>query len=118
MTDFNNINSEKINQVPNLNFDGGMQGGNLPINNASHKEVKNLDNAHSALVGRSMIHKMEKLPQVSPEVAQSIKDSLASFKGNEKAVTASDAIFNAAVAKGASYKEAAELQQAAVEYLK
>ena len=58
------------------------------------------------------------LPSVSPETLQSIKSSIASFKGNEKAITAADAIFNAAIARGMSYEDAAKLQQAAAEHFK
>ena len=120
MTEFNNIGPDKIGQTPNLNFEGGAINDTFNANNIAHKEIKNLDQAHSALVGRSMIKRMEKtdLPKVSPETMQSIKSSIASFKGNEKAITASDAIFNAAIAKGASYEEAAKLQQAAAKHFK
>ena len=117
MTEFKNIGSDKIGQVPNLNFEGGATNDTYSVNNAPHKEIKNLDQAHSALVGRSMIQRTD-LPNVSPETLQSIKSSIASFKGNEKTITASDAIFNAAIARGMSYEDAAKLQQAAAEHFK
>lgn len=120
MTDLNNIGSDKLGQIQNLNFEGAATNDTYSVNNAPHKEIKNLDNAHAALVGRSMIKKMEKidLPKVSPETLESIKSSVASFKGNEKAITASDAVFNAAVANGVSYEDAAKLQQVATEHFK
>ena len=120
MTDFNNsIGHEKINQVSGLNFEGTKATPAAP-QNYEQKEIKNLDNAHSALVGRSMVKKMQKAaaPEFNPELVASVKESLTSFKGNEKAVGLSDKIFDAAIAKGYSYEQAAKMQAEAAAHFK
>ncbi len=124
MTDINsNIGADKINQVQNLNF-AGSGAENVQPQNYTDKEIKNLDNAHSALVGRSMVKKMQKQeqPKIDPilnsPLAERVKSDLVAFKGSERIVGLSDKIFEKALENGHSYEEAAKIQQEAVEYFK
>ena len=67
MTDINkHIGAEKINQIPNLNFEGGKKNIAAP-KNYTEKEIKNLDNDPSALVGRSMVKKCARLQILMPK---------------------------------------------------
>jgi len=120
MTDINNsIGADKVKQVPNMNFEGQKSISATP-QNYEQKEIKNLDNAHSALVGRSMVKKMQKTatPEFNPEVVAGVKESLASLKGNERTVAFAGKVFDVAIAKGYSYEQAAKMEAAAVEDFK
>ena len=119
MTEFNNIGSGEIKKVQNLNFEGSKHAPSVSSHH-EHKEIKNLDNAHSALVGRSMVKKYQKSPLagMNPELVASVKESLSSFKGNERIIAIGDKIFDAAIAKGLSYEQAAKLQAEALEHFK
>ena len=109
MTDINNnMGADKIQHVQNLKFDGLKPASDVQPKNYADKEIKNLDNAHSALVGRSMVKKVKKsdIPNFSGNLADNIKADLAELKANEKTVKQADALFNAAIQKGYSYDKA------------
>lgn len=116
MTEFNNIGSGEIKKVQNLNFEGSKNAPSVQ-HNYEQKEIKNLDNAHSALVGRSMIKKSP-LAGMNPELIAGVRESVASFKGNERIIALGDKIFDAAIAKGLSYEQAAKMQAEAIEHFK
>jgi len=116
MTEFNNIGSREIKKIQNLNFEGSKHAPSVE-HKYEQKEIKNLDNAHSALVGRSMIKKSP-LAGMDPELIAGVKESLASFKANQKIVALSDKIFDAAISSGQSYDQAAKMQAEFIEYFK
>ena len=122
MTDINkNLGADQIAKLHNINFEGAKSNAEIEApKNYTDKEIKNLDNAHSALVGRSMVKKYQKSPLagMNPELVASVKESLSSFKGNERIIAIGDKIFDAAIAKGMSYEQAAKLQAEALEHFK
>lgn len=108
MTDINkNVGADQIAKLHNLNFEGAKSTADVDApKNYTDKEIKNLDNDHSALVGRSMIKKMSKGPNFDGRIVGNIKADLKEFNENPELVTKADAVFNAALAKGYSYDKA------------
>ena len=112
MTDINNnMGADKIQHVQNLKFDGLKTASDVQPKNYADKEIKNLDNAHSALIGRSMVKKMKKadVPAFNGELTKNIKADLAELNANEKSVKQANALFETAIAKGYSYDKAAAM---------
>ncbi|MDD3593435.1 MAG: hypothetical protein PHX18_02290 [Candidatus Gastranaerophilales bacterium] len=116
MTDIHNHNINKLNQT-GLNFEGIQPKEAKHANQEAAKEIKNLDKAHSALVGRSMVNKTNKLA-FDGALAKSVKADLAELNANPQAVAASNAIFEAALKKGYSYEQAASMSRIAFEDFK
>ncbi len=118
MTDIsNNLGAEKIKQMHNLNSERSKVIAETP-QNYTKKEINNLDNDHSVLLGRSMVKKMEKGPNLSGETAQNIKQDLAELYANPELIKQADALFEAAIRRGYSYKEAAAIAREFVDFHK
>ena len=118
MTDINkHIGAEKINQIPNLNFEGGKKNI-VTAKNYTEKEIKNLDNDPSALVGRSMVKKMRKTPNFDAKTIQNIKGDLAELNANPGLIKKANAVFEAALAKGYPYDKASAIAREFVDSYK
>ncbi len=115
MTDINNnMGADKLKQVQNVNFKGLENNVNVAGKNYADKEIKNLDNAHSALVGRSMIKKSTKTQKTADvnfngQVAKNIKADLAELNANPELVAKAVAIGDLAMKKGYSYEQASAM---------
>ena len=99
-----------IGKISETNFDRNSvapSGGQ--IQNVPHKEIKNLDNAHSALVGRSMVKKMEKTPHFDGEIVAKVKKDLAELQTNYAKNKKAVAVEDIALAKGVPYDKALKM---------
>ena len=118
MTDINkHIGADKINQIPNLNFEGSKKVF-AAQKNYTEKEIKNLDNDPSALVGRSMVKKMKKTPNFNAQTIQNIKGDLAELNANPKLIAQANAVFEAALKKGYTYDKATAIAREFVDSYK
>lgn len=122
MTDINqNVGADKLSKVSNLNFEGSKATPSAP-KNYTEKEIKNLDNAHSALVGRSMIKKMQKADATQPafngQTVENVKADLSFLSKNPALVSKATAVFEAALAKGYDYAKATAIMQEFVDSYK
>ena len=121
MTDINNnMGADKLGKLHNINFEGNKANNTADApKNYTEKEIKNLDNAHSALVGRSMIKKVAKsAPNFDGRIVGNVKADLAELENNPMLVTKADALFEAALAKGYSYDKAAAMAREFVDFHK
>ena len=99
-----------VNKIRGVNFEGGVPAHeNAKIYSAPHKEIDNLNNAHSALVGRSMIKKVSKAPAFDAKIVESVKNDLAELDANYATNKKSVNLEDAAMDKGISYDKALKM---------
>ena len=83
MTDISSSFGGDVGKIKGTDFDR-----NVPVSSgeqqycAPHKEIDNLDNAHSALVGRSMVKKFSGAPKFDGKIVESVKKDLAALDAN------------------------------------
>ena len=122
MTDINNnMGADKLGKLHNINFEGKRNNAKKAVGkNYTEKEIKNLDNAHSALVGRSMIKKVavNDVPNFDGQLVENVKDDLAELASNTKLIQKANAVFEAALAKGYSYEKATAMAREFVDFHK
>ena len=99
-----------VGKIKGVNFE---RSESVPINgqiySAPQKEISNLDNAHSAVVGRSMVKKMTKTPHFDGELVSRVKEDLAELDANYATNKKAVALEDAALAKGVSYEKALKM---------
>lgn len=119
MTDINNnLGTDSLNKLHSVNFDGAKFDADFEIaEKRQEKEIKNLNNAHAALVGRSMIKPKSNL-NFDKRIVGNIKADLAELESNPMLVTKADALFEAALAKGYSYDKATAMAKEFVDFHK
>lgn len=110
MTDINNNFGGDVGKIHGVDFERTAPlSGDAQIYSAPEKQIDDLDKAHSALVGRSMVKKMKKAPAFNGELAARIKGDLAAldanYAKNKKAVHLTDI----ALEKGVPYEKALEI---------
>ena len=116
MTDINkNIGADKINQVSSMNFEGAKINTSTQ-KNYTEKEIDDLNKSHSALVGRSMIKKHQKVEKTQAQevhfdgkTVENIKSDLAELNANPALIKKANAVFEGALKKGYSYQQASAI---------
>lgn len=112
MTDIhNNIGADNIKKVSSMSFEGTKISSSVQ-KNYSDKEIDDLNKDHSALVGRSMIKKHQKVEKTQSvhfdgEIVKNVSADLAEFNANPALIKKANAVFEAALQKGYSYAQAA-----------
>ncbi len=118
MTDINkHLSADKINQIPSVNFEGGKKQV-AAHKNYTEKEIRNLDKDPYAVVGRSMVKRMRKLPNFDERTMQNIRGDLAELNANPALIRKANKVFEAALAKGYSYDKASAIAREFVNYYK
>ena len=99
-----------IQKLRGINFEGGMPvSENAQVYSAPHKEIENLNNAHSALVGRSMVKKASKAPAFDEKIVESVKNDLAELDANYGKNKKSVMLEDVALSKGIPYEQAMKI---------
>lgn len=99
-----------VGKINGANFDRSSSvSSNEQIYSAPHKEIDNLDNAHSALVGRSMVHKYSAAPKFDGKIVENVKKDLAALDANYAKNKKSVAIEDLALEKGIPYEQAMKM---------
>ena len=101
-----------ISKIRGINFDGNApisEKGEL-ISSASHKEIDNLNNAQSALVGRSMVKKLQRTePKFDGRLVDAVKGDLAALDENYAVNKKSVLLEDAAIKRGVPYEKALKM---------
>ena len=98
-------------QVPKIAFEGNTETPKTEtFSSSSDKVIDNLDNSHSALVGRSMV-KMSKTPKFDGKLTTDIKGDLKKFNENYDLNKKAMLLADAAIAKGMPYDKAVKVAQ-------
>ena len=110
MTDINSNFGGDVSKIKGLDFERSASvSSNEEVYSAPHKEIENLDNAHSALVGRSMVKKYTKTPAFDGRVVASVKSDLAALDADYAKNKKSVAIEDLALQKGIPYEQAMKM---------
>ena len=116
MTDIhNNIGADNIKKVSSMSFEGTKISSSVQ-KNYSDKEIDDLNKDHSALVGRSMIKKHQKVEKTQAQevhfdgkTVENIKSDLAELNANPALIKKANAVFEGALKKGYSYQQASAI---------
>lgn len=100
-----------INKIRGVNFDGSMpvSENGEQVYSAPRKEIDNLNNAHSALVGRSMVKKVQTAPKFDAKIVEAVKGDLAELDANYALNKKSVALEDMALEKGVPYDKAMKI---------
>ena len=99
-----------ISKIHGINFERSSSvSGSEPTYSAPEKEIDDLDKAHSALIGRSMVKKYSAAPKFDGKIVASVKSDLAELNANYAKNRKSVAIEDLALSKGISYEQAMKM---------
>ena len=110
MTDINSNFGGDVNKVQRMDYDRNPSvSSNEQEYSVPHKEINNLDNAHSALVGRSMVKKYSAAPKFDGKIVEKVKKDIAALDANYAKNKKSVAIEDLALQKGIPYDQAMKM---------
>lgn len=110
MTDINSNYGGEISKVGGVNFEKAPSfSGSEQIASGPHKEITDLDKAHSALVGRSMVKKVSKTPSFNAQTVANVKGDLAALDKDYKRIKQSVNLEDIAMDRGVSYEKALKM---------
>ena len=99
-----------VNKIRGVNFEGGMPvNENAQIYSAPHKTIDNLNDAHSALVGRSMVKRVQKAPKFDARIVAAVKGDLAELDANYATNKKSVHLEDIALERGVPYDKAMKI---------
>ena len=110
MTDINNNFGGDISKIHGVNFERNASvSGSEAAYSAPHKEIDDLDKAHSALVGRSMVKRYSKAQSFDGALVSRIKSDLTELDENYAVNRKSVSIEDAALSRGIPYDQALKM---------
>ncbi|MCR4880754.1 MAG: hypothetical protein K6A44_02225 [bacterium] len=111
MTDINSSSfGGDVGKIKGTDFDRNASvSSGEQVYSAPHKEIDNLDNAHAALVGRSMVKKYSGTPKFDGKLVASVKEDLAALDANYEKNKKSVAIEDLALQRGIPYEQAMKM---------
>ena len=93
-----------VSKVRSVNFDGSTPvSENEQVYSEPHKTIDNLNDAHSALVGRSMVKRVQKTPKFDAKIVEAVKGDLAELDANYATAKRSVHLEDVALEKGVPY---------------
>ena len=99
-----------VNKIRGVNFEGSTPSSeNAQIYSQPHKEIENLNNAHSALVGRSMVKKINTSPKFDAKITEAVKKDLKELDENYAVNKKSVHLEDVALDKGVPYDKAMKI---------
>ena len=111
MTDINSNFGGDVSKTNGINVDRTSPLPSYePVSSAAAgKEISNLDHAHSALVGRSMVKPYTPTPNFDGEIVKAVKKDLADLDANYAKNKKSVALEDLALEKGIPYDKAMKM---------
>ena len=99
-----------VKKIRSVNFEGAMPASESEqVYSAPHKTIDNLNDAHSALVGRSMVKRIERTPKFDAKIVEAVKGDLAELDANYATNKKSVLLEDVALAKDVPYERAMKI---------
>ncbi len=99
-----------VSKVRGVNFEGGLPASeSTQIYSEPHKTIDNLNDAHSALVGRSMVKRVQRTPKFDAKIVEAVKRDLAELDENYETNRKSVHLEDIALERGVPYDKAMKL---------